>query len=257
MTSLDKALHILDVLCEQGQCSIKHLAQRTGYPAPTVHRLLQVLVRNSFVTHHSRTKDYALSLKHLEFGARVRADLRLASLVMPALRELMELSGETVNLVVFEHYEAIYVEQVVNPRSMLPMFTRIGARTPLYCSGVGKAYLAAQNAHFIHQYCEAVPLQEKTRYTLVREQDLMADLENIRHQGYATDNEEMEYGVRCVAALIHQSPLVIMGSISISGPAARISTEKLSQLGVQVRRAAQEISTGLGFKASPGAKDNS
>ena len=251
MTSLDKALRILDVLCQPGQCSIKQMAQVSGFPAPTIHRLLQILVRNNFVTHHTRTKDYALSLKHLEFGARARADLQLASLVMPALRELMELSGETVNLVVFEHYEAIYVEQVVNPRSMLPMFTRIGARTPLYCSGVGKAYLAIQDTDFVREYCESVPFEKKTQHTCVHAEDLMLELESIKHLGYAIDNEEMEYGVRCVAALIRQSPRVVVGSISISGPAARISTEKLKQLGVQVRRAAQEISTGLGFKPQP------
>ena len=247
-TSLDKALYLLDTLCLHGRASIKTLAQATGYPAPTVHRLLATLVRNGYVQHEAASREYALGLKFLEFGARVRGDLRLASLVMPAMRELMELSGETVNLVVFEHYEAIYVEQVVNPRSMLPMFTRIGARMPLYSSGVGKAYLAAQDENFVRTYCQSVARERKTSHTIVEEDALLQELHSIRRQGYAVDDEEMEYGVRCAAALIRQSARVVMGSISISGPAARISQERLAQLGVQVRRAAEEISMGLGWR---------
>lgn len=247
MTSLDKALQVLDALCQQGRAGIKTLTRATGYPAPTVHRLLAALVRNHYVTHDPVTREYTLGLKFLELGARVRADIRLASLAMPAMRELMELSGETVNLVVFEHYEAIYVEQVVNPRSMLPMFTRIGARMPLYCSGVGKAYLAAQDEDFVHAYCRDVARTRQTSHTLVDEDALLEDVRRVRHLGYAVDDEEMEYGVRCAAALICQSPRVVLGGLSVSGPAARITRPMLDQLGVQVRRAAREISTGLGF----------
>lgn len=250
MTSLDKALRVLDALCLHGQAGIKTLSRATGYPSPTVHRLLATLVRNRYVAHDEASRQYTLGLKFLEFGARVRADIRLASLAMPAMRELMELSGETVNLVVFEHYEAIYVEQVVNPRSMLPMFTRIGARMPLYCSGVGKVYLAAQDDDFVQGYCRDVPRQRQTSHTLVEEERLLEAVRFARHHGYAMDDEEMEYGVRCVAALIRQSSRVIMGALSISGPAARISQEKLTQLGVQVRRAADELSAGLGYISS-------
>ena len=248
MTSLDKALLLLDSLCLHGRAGIKTLAQATGYPAPTVHRLLGSLVRHGYVSHDAHSRDYSLGLKFLELGARVRGDLRLASLAMPAMRELMELSGETVNLVVFEHDEAIYVEQVVNPRSMLPMFTRIGARMPLYSSGVGKAYLAAQDEDFVNAYCQSSVRQAKTSRTLTDAGDLQEDLRRIRQQGYAVDDEEMEYGVRCVAALIRQSPRVVLGAISISGPVARMTPEHLARLGVQVRRAAEEISTGLGFR---------
>lgn len=247
MTSLDKALRVLDALCLHGQTGIKTLARDTGYPSPTVHRLLAALVRNNYVSHDEASHQYTLGLKFLEFGARVRADMRLASLAMPAMRELMELSGETVNLVLFEHYEAIYVEQVVNPRSMLPMFTRIGARMPLYCSGVGKAYLAVQDEHFVQAYCRDVPRQRQTSHTIVDEAALLEAIRRSGQQGYAVDDEEMEYGVRCVAALIRQSSRVVMGALSISGPAARISQEKMTQLGIQVRRAAGELSAGLGF----------
>ncbi len=247
-TSLDKALRILDILCAQGRAGVTALAQLSGYPAPTVHRLLATLARNGYVAHDSQTREYVLALKFLEMGARVRNDIPLASLAMPAMRELMELSGETVNLVVFEHLEAVYVEQIVNPRSMLLMFTRIGARAPLFCSGVGKAYLAAQEDAFITDYCATVERTRRTRHTIVEETAFRQELHRIRRQGYAVDDEEMEYGVRCVAALIRRSSNLVLGSISISGPTARVPPDVLPRLGLEVRRAAEEISAGLGCR---------
>lgn len=246
-SSLEKALGLIDLLCAKGRASIKTLSQLSALPAPTVHRLLAVLSRKGFVSHNAVTRDYALSMKFLELGARVRRDLPLASLAMPAMRELMEISGETVNLVIFEHDEAIYAEQVVNPRSMLLMFTRIGARIPLYCSGVGKAYLAAQSAEFVSDYLARVDLRQRTSHTIINPEDFRAALGDIRQQGYALDHEEMEYGVRCASALIRQSADVILGALSVSGPIARVTLENVHRLGLQVRRAAEEISRGLGY----------
>lgn len=244
-TSLDKALRLLDIISQHGRAGITGLARASGYPAPTVHRLLGALVRNGYVSHDSETREYFLALKFLELGARVRNDISLASLAMPAMRELMELSGETVNLVMFEHQEAVYVEQIVNPRSMLLMFTRIGARAPLFCSGVGKAYLAAQDDAFLNDYCAVVERVPRTRRTIVEETALRQEILRIRRQGYAVDDEEMEYGVRCVAALIRRGRDIVLGGISISGPTARVTPEQLPHLGLQVRRAAEEISDGL------------
>lgn len=247
LTSLDKALNLLDILCQHGRASIKTLSRVSSYPAPTVHRLLSVLTNKGYVIHDPQSREYSLGIKFLELGARVRQDIRLAPLVMPAMRELMELSGETVNLVMFEQNEAIYVEQIVNPRSMMLMFTRIGARVPLYCSGVGKAYLAIQEDVALQEYLNAVPRIQHTEHTFADEAALREELQRTRERGYAIDNEEMAYGVRCAAALIRQSRTVVLGCISVSGPAGRVSLERLPELGLHVRRAAEEISHGLGF----------
>lgn len=247
LTSLDKALNLLDILCQHGRKSIKGLSQMSSYPAPTVHRLLSVLTHKGYVVHDPQTREYSLGTKFLELGARVRQDIRLAPLVMPAMRELMEISGETVNLVMFEQSEAIYVEQIVNPRSMMLMFTRIGARVPLYCSGVGKAYLAVQDELFLQEYMKAVPRVQHTEFTFVDEAALREELRRTTERGYAIDNEEMACGVRCAAALIRQSRSVVLGCISVSGPAGRVTLARLPELGLHVRRAAEEISHGLGF----------
>ncbi|MBI4804582.1 MAG: IclR family transcriptional regulator [Desulfovibrio sp.] len=247
MTSLDKALTLIDALGRRGRAGIKNLAQATGFPPPTVHRLLGVLAQKSYVRQDPQTKEYLLSVKLLELGAKVRGQLDLITLARPFMKEIMETSGETVNLVVFDNFEAVYVEQEANTRAMLRMFTRVGARVPLYCSGVGKAYLAAQDEAKAMEYFVA---QHKTRHTdrtIVDKQAFLDELGTIRGQGYAVDNEEMEAGVRCAAALIRQFKGQVAGAMSISGPSARLTLEKVAEMGLALKRVTGLISAEMGF----------
>jgi len=247
MTSLDKALTLIDALSQLGRAGIKILAQATGFPPPTVHRLLAVLAQKSYVRQDSQTKEYLLSVRLLELGAKVRGQLDLITLSRPFMKEIMESSGETVNLVVFDNFEAVYVEQETNTRAMLRMFTRVGARVPLYCSGVGKAYLAAQDVAKALEYFEAQPKTRHTDRTIIDPKTFLDELATIRGQGYAVDNEEMEAGVRCAAALIRQFKGQVAGAMSISGPSARLTLEKVAEMGLVLKRVTSSISTEMGF----------
>ena len=247
MTSLDKALRVLDALGRQGRSGVKSLSLETGFPPPTVHRLLASLARGGYVRQEPASKEYMLALKFLELGSRVRNDLNLVSLARPAMRDVMELSGETVNLVVFDNFEAVYVDQVANPQSMLRMFTQVGARVPLYCSGAGKAYLAAQPEQDVLDYFRLADKKRHTSQTILDEAVLLAELAKVRQRGYAMDNEEMEYGVRCVAVLIRQYRGHPAGALSISGPSSRLTLERIPALGPQLRRVAEDIGQQLGF----------
>jgi DNA-binding IclR family transcriptional regulator len=247
MTSLDKALTLIDALARRGRAGIKHLAQATGFPPPTVHRLLGVLAQKSYVRQDPKTKEYLLSVKLLELGAKVRGQLDLITLARPFMKEIMESSGETVNLVVFDNLEAVYVEQEANTRAMLRMFTRVGARVPLYCSGVGKAYLAAQDEAKALEYFMAQPKTRHTDRTIVDQDLFLRELATIRAQGYAVDNEEMEAGVRCAAALIRQFKGQVAGAMSISGPSARLTLEKIAEMGLALKHVASSISAEMGY----------
>jgi DNA-binding IclR family transcriptional regulator len=247
MTSLDKALTLIDALALCGRAGIKTLATATGFPPPTVHRLLALLAQKSYVRQDPQTKEYLLSVKLLELGAKVRGQLDLITLARPFMKEIMESSGETVNLVVFDNFEAVYVEQETNTRAMLRMFTRVGARVPLYCSGVGKAYLAAQDEAKALEYFEAQPKTRHTDRTIMDQETFLGELATIRGQGYAVDNEEMEAGVRCAAALIRQFKGQVAGAMSISGPSARLTLDRITEMGLALKRATGTISAQMGF----------
>lgn len=251
MTSLDKALAILDTLGARSRAGVKELAQQTGMPPSTIHRLLATLARCGYVRQDPATKQYHLSLKLLELGAKVRIDLDIVVAARPHMRRLMEKSGETVNLVMFDAGEAVYVEQEANTRAMLRMFTRVGARVPLYCSGVGKAFLAWLGDEAALEYFIKVDKKRHTQGTIMEPDGLLQELRTIRQTGYAVDDEEMEAGVRCVAALIFQAGPAVAGAMSISGPSARLPSERLPELANLLLDASRTVSAQLGCGAYP------
>ncbi len=247
LTSLEKGLRLIDAVAKAKSVGLRELAAETGFPRSTVHRLLGILTACHFVTQYSGTSKYRLSLKFLELGAVVREDLDVIAAARPHMSALMTATSETVNLAFFDSAEVIYVDQVANSNSLLRIFTRVGTRAPLHCTGVGKVRLAAMPDESVAEYWSSAKKEPYTVNTIVDEQSLTTELQRIRRLGYAVDDEEMEIGVRCVASLIRQDRARIVGAVSISGPSSRLTDDKMTSLGEMVRQTASRIAADLGY----------
>jgi len=247
LTSLEKALRSLEAVAKAKSIGLRGLAAELGFPPATVHRLLAVLTACRYLTQDPETKKYRLSLKLLELGASVGEDLDLITVARPHMTALMAATSETVNLALFDGAGIVYVDQVANTNSFLRMFTRVGARVPLHCTGVGKACLAGLPNEAVMEYWSAARKESYTQKTITDEPHLRKDLEAIRRLGYAVDNEEMEIGVRCVAASICQDRGRIVAAVSISGPSSRLAGKRLAYIGGLVRQTADRISNDLGY----------
>jgi DNA-binding IclR family transcriptional regulator len=243
-TSLDKALTVLETIAQAGDTRLSSLVEVTGYPPATIHRILSVLVRRRYVRQDSATRKYMLSLKCLEISSRVKDNLEIITAARPVMQQLMEKTGETVNLVSFENREAVYIDQISNTKSLLRMFTRVGARVPFHSSGVGKAYLSSRSPEEALDYFRNVKKVRHTKNSLVREEEFLRDLEESRSRGYALDREEFEDGVGCIAAIITQKGQVV-GAMSISGPSSRILGAHTERLAAEIVRGAAVISQQL------------
>ena len=243
-TSLDKALNVLETIAQAGDTRLSELAETTGYPAATIHRILGVLVRRRYVRQEPATKKYMLSLKCLEISSRLKDNLEIITAARPLMQKLMEKTGETVNLVSFEDMEAVYIDQLSNTKSLLRMFTRVGARVPLHSSGVGKAFLAVRPPAEALDYFRSAKRVRYTKNSLMKENEFLRDLEETRVRGYAVDCEEFEDGVGCIAAVITQNGQVT-GAMSISGPSSRILGVNTDRLAAEVVRSAEAISKQL------------
>ena len=175
-----------------------------------------------------------LSLKCLEISSRVKDNLEIITAARPVMQKLMERAGETVNLVCFEDMEAVYVDQISNTKSLLRMFTRVGARVPLHSSGVGKAFLAGRPPAEVLDYFRSAKKVRYTENSLVKEDEFLRDIEETRTRGYAVDREEFEDGVGCIAVVITQKGEVA-GAMSISGPSSRLFGASTAQAGRRSR----------------------
>jgi DNA-binding IclR family transcriptional regulator len=243
-TSLDKALTVLEEIAQAGDSRLSALVKATGYPPATIHRILAVLTRRRYVKQDPATKKYMLGLKCLALSSQLQDHLEIITAAKPVMQKLMETTGETVNLVIFENMEAVYIDQISNTKSLLRMFTRVGARVPLHSSGVGKAFLATLPWKESTAYFRSA---QKVRYTpnsLMKEDEFSRDLEETRARGYAIDREEFEAGVGCIAAVISQNGEAA-GAMSISGPSSRIFGDGSSKLAAEVVRSAAAVSQRL------------
>jgi DNA-binding IclR family transcriptional regulator len=246
LTSLEKALRLIDAVAKAKSVGLRELAAEMGFPPSTVHRLLAVLTASRYLAQDPESKKYRLSLKFLELGTVVRDDLDVITAARPHMTTLMEATSETVNLAFFDEVGIVYVDQVANSNSLLRMFTRVGTRAPLHCTGVGKACMAGLPEEFVTDYWCSADKQRYTDKTITDEASLRRELQDVRRLGYAVDDEEMEIGVRCVASAIHQHRSGIVAGVSISGPSSRLTTERIPLVGELVRQAAERISADLG-----------
>ena len=255
MKSLLKVLDIIDTVAELGSVGIRDLSTRTGFPPATTHRIVSTLVKRRYLKQDPTSKSYSLSLRFLELGTKVQQSINLVSIARPQLELLTAETRESANLALRDGDEVVYLDHVKSDYSMLQLFTRLGARVPLYATGVGKMFLSQWPQADVLAYLGRTKRIKHTAYTLVEQGRILEELARIRAEGYAVDNEEMENGVRCVAALVHDHTTRPLAAVSISGVVMRIPPERVPELGRVVRHYAHCISVELGFPAITEFKD--
>lgn len=244
--SLDKALTLLEALAAADTAlTLTNLAQRVGLPLPTTHRLLTTLERRRFVQYDSAQSLWSIGVRAFIVGNTFLPRRDLARLAMPVLRRLMEESGETTNLAVESGGEAVFLAHV-ECRDMMRASSRPGSRVALYCSGVGKALLSAMADEDVSRVLLERGLTRITSTTIDTPEKMFAELERIRAQGYAYDDQEHAKGVRCVAAPVFDEGGRALAAVSLSGPTARITDERVPMLGQKVAESARQITVDIG-----------
>ena len=250
--SLVRALALLNRIADapDAGASLTELAQQVGLPASTAHRLLTTLEQERFVRFDHDGRLWSVGVQAFVAGCAFTKTRSLTALARPHMRQLMEESGETVNLAVEDEGRAVYLAQV-ECRQMMRAFARPGSRVPLHCSGVGKAILSGASDKSLAKTLHRHGMPRLTVKTLTSTTALRADLERTRAAGYAIDDEEHAVGLRCIAAPIFDETGDVVGAVSASGPMARIVDERVAPLGVLVLAAARAVSAEMGAARTP------
>jgi DNA-binding IclR family transcriptional regulator len=248
MKSLNKALDIIDAVSKLGKGGIREISQETGFPPATTHRIVSTLVKRQYFHQDPVTKNYSLSFRFLELGIKVQQQFDLTIIAHPHLQQLMSITGESANLAICDGDVVVYLGQVQSDKSMLKIFTQLGKRAPLYSTGVGKMLLSQWDRTEIEAYLKRVTLVPHTKHTLVSRSKILKELDHIAAKGFSVDNEEMEAGVRCVAAPVFNHKQQAVAAISISGASMRITAHRIEKLGETVKQSALKISQDIGFR---------
>ncbi len=246
ITSLQRGLRMLQLLGQAGRgLPASEIAKQSSLPVSTVHRFLVNLEAGGFLNKDEQN-NYHLGVACVSLGQAAREQLDIRKVSLPHLEQLNRTTRETVHLTVRQKLSAVYIEKLDSPEP-LRIHSRIGASVPLYCTAVGKVMLAYLDEGEFEKLVNQLELRRFTENTVGSIQELQAQLVRVRKDGYARDFEEHEPHIRCIAAPIWDHAGAVNASLSVTGPAVRMSTGRLREIAALVREAGLAISRELGF----------
>ncbi|NDP38467.1 MAG: IclR family transcriptional regulator [Rhodoferax sp.] len=241
---IERMFALMDVLASRKESiSLKEISEKTGLHPSTTHRLLNDLATGRFVDR-AQPGSYRLGMRLLELGNLVKNRLNVRDAALLPMRKLHKMIQQPVNLSMRQGDEIIYIERAYSERSGMQVVRAIGGRAPLHLTSVGKLFLATDDPQRVRAYATRTGLSGHTKNSLTDLSALEKELSKVRRYGYAHDNEELELGVRCMAAGIYDDQGTLVAGLSISSPADRLEDEWLPKL----QATAQEISASMGFK---------
>ena len=247
--SIARIFSIIEVLAAHPKgASLQEISKQSGLAKSTAHRLLASLITLGYAVQDSFSTHYRLTFKMFELSSGIVNDMDILSVAKPHLEKLARHAGAAVHLVIQDGVDIVYLYKAEATTDSTRMSSRVGMRSPMYCTGVGKAILATQS------YCEAErvwrksTLKKLTGNTITEFEPFIEQLKQIRMRGYAIDDEENELGIRCVALSLPAMTGRAEAAFSISGLAPLMDADRVAQLAQMCLEAKQAILHDLGWR---------
>jgi len=249
--SSEKLLIVLEALSSKPEAvRLQDLAKELKMNQSTLLRFLTSLQNMGYVNQNEDSSKYFLTNKICAIANRVSSNTDVRTVSGEYLRKLANDFGESTNLAVEQNMMMTYIEVVNGPNQVLVIFQRIGNIAPMHCTGVGKLIMLDYTGEKIDKLISEKGLQRFTENTICTKEKLIRELETVRINGYAFDNEECEIGVRCVAAPIRDFTGKIIAGISVSGPATRMTDRFIGEKLHLLMESAREVSRCLGYNSN-------
>jgi len=241
---LERMFSLLDLLAShQDPISLKAISEHTGLHPSTAHRILNDLTVGRYVDR-PEAGSYRLGMRLLELGNLVKARLDVRDAALGPMRELHKLTHQPVNLSMRQGDEIVYIERTYSERSGMQVIRAIGGRAPLHLTSVGKLFLAHDDPQRVRAYASRTGLAGHTPNSITDVVTLERELGKVLQCGTARDEEELELGVRCMAAPILDDQGKLVAGLSISAPTDYLEEGWLERL----KATASQISSALGHR---------
>lgn len=246
--SVDRALKILECFSRrENELGVTEIANKLDLHKSTTFGILSTLENKGYLNQNPENGKYKLGLKLFELGKLVEYGMDLRTSSLPYLKKLVDKYGETAHLAMRDGNQVIYIDKVEGERG-IKMSSQVGKRAYMYCTGVGKAILAFMPEKYMEETMKNIEFYSFTPNTIMNATDLKKELRKIRERKYCIDNEEIEVGLRCVAAPIMDYNGEAIGSVSVSGPTSRMDKKKIDLISRDLKNVIMKISETLGYK---------
>lgn len=223
--SVTKAIEVIEhIAYSEKELGVTEISNELNYGSSGMYHLLNTLKQCDILVQNEETKKYSLGLKLWKIGMLAYGKNDITNILKPYLKELKDMTGETANLTILDNENIVYIAQEESDK-LVKMFTTKGAIAPIHCTAAGKVLLAYMPEDERDNTLNSIKLERFTDKTLVKKEDLIKEMKEIRKRGYGFDNEEREMGVSCIGAPIFNLHGEALACITISGPTARFTQE--------------------------------
>jgi DNA-binding IclR family transcriptional regulator len=244
--SAERVLRVFDLLAQHPEgLTIKEISSILSFPQSSTSGLIETLYTNSYLTADYFRK-YKLGPKLIRLGGAAKDSLDLYAQGEPFLKELMEEVQETVFMAILDQSELAYIAKINSNRSIRTT-AEPGKSKPLYCTGLGKTFLAFLPENSKNEILSKLRLKPITEKTITKKEDLLQQLESFAELGYSIDDEENEEGLYCLAAPVYGVDQTIQAAISVAGPKERMLKHK-DRIVKKLLETAREISGSIGYR---------
>jgi len=245
-----KVFGILQALSERPETGISELSVRLSMPKATVYRFLQTIMMLGYVRQEPDSERYGLTMKVYELGAKALQQPEVVDLAKHPMQILADKTGETIHLGALIESEIIYIHKV-DSNHTLGMYSRIGRRAPLHCTAIGKVLMAWEDPErraLVLKGVDFMPYREKTITTIKQYEE---ELQKVKAQGFAEDQEEFDDHIRCIGIPIFDRLNRPVAGMSISFPTFRYDDARKPEVVAMLKDASRDISARLGCTQFP------
>lgn len=236
-----RLLALLEVISNKDQFfSLQSLVEETGLPKPTLHRMLQQLEGAGMLQRDGDGRHYSTGVRLRRLAENLLLNGTVHGARHAVLRQLVEEVGESCNITALSGSEVLYLDRV-ETQAPLRFYLHSGSRVPVHCSASGKLFLAQMTPMQRRRLLEHVPLERYTANTKTDRAALEADIDRIKRDGYAIDDEEFLPGLLCVAVLVPAPKGRSNLGIAIQAPIMRLTPDKALQFLPALQRAAKAL----------------
>ena len=247
-SSIDKTLSILEAISQNAKgLSLAEIVKSVGIPKTTAFRILEILAAREYVSWNHDNEKYSIGIKALEIGISGLIGQDIVDVSIPYLQELSATVGETSFLAVYNNGDVVYLYKAEGTSS-IQTTARLGSRRPAYCTALGKVILANLSIEETDRVFEK-KLTKFTEKTISDRLKLYEEFAHIRSDGYAVDDEGIEYGLYCLAVPIYNFTGAVIAAISVSGPIKRVH-ENQDRIIDELKSVGAVISKRLGYVGS-------
>ncbi|MBD1381263.1 IclR family transcriptional regulator [Metabacillus arenae] len=243
--SAERVLRVFELLSQvQHGLTIKEISEALSFPQSSTSGLIGTLLKEGYLSLDS-TKKYKLGPKLIQIGSAAMESLDISSQGIPHLKSLMEDVQETVFMAVLSEKELVYVAKIDNNRSIRTT-AQPGSQKPLYCTGLGKAFLTFMPDRQRKNILDNIELIPITKHTITDKKILEEQLDNFNELGYSIDDEENEEGLFCLAAPVYGVDHTLQAAISVAGPKERMIRQK-DYIVERLIHTSKEIAVSIGY----------